>query len=418
MRIVYLYQYFTTRSMSGGTRAYEQARRLADLGHEVHVVTSDIAAESPSLSWRTTTEDGIRVHWLPAPYSNTMSYRRRIVSFLQFAVAASIKATRLRGDVVFASSTPLTVAIPGMIAARSRRARFVFEVRDLWPEIPIAMGALDNPVAVRLAYGLARAAYRNADSVVALSDGMAEGVARHGYPAERISVVPNAADLDLFPADPDVVRRFRAARPWLQDRPLVVYLGTFGRVNGVGYLVRVAAEMARLDPEVRFLLVGDGVELPEVRRLATELDVLDRTLFITGSVPKADVPAIMGAATVATSVTVPLPALEANSANKFFDALAASRPQAINYGGWQATILRDSGAGIVLDPHDIALAAKDLAAAVRDTAWLTRAGAAARRLAVERFSRDRLFGVLAAAVLGDGGDRPRGRVATARRSRP
>lgn len=417
MRIVYIYQYFTTRSMSGGTRAYEQARRLADLGHEVHVVTSDIAATHPSMSWRTTSEDGVHVHWLPAPYSNTMSYRRRIASFLQFAVAASIKATLLGGDVVFASSTPLTVAIPGMIAARLRRARFVFEVRDLWPEIPIAMGALSSPVAIRLAYGLARTTYRNADHVVALSEGMADGVARHGYPVDRISVVANASDLDLFPADPDVVRRFRASRPWLQDRPLVVYLGTFGRVNGVGYLVRLAAEMARLDPDVRFLLVGDGVELPEVTRLATELEVLDRNLFITGSVPKADVPAIMGAATVATSVTVPLPALEANSANKFFDALAASRPQAINYGGWQAMILRDSGAGMVLDPHDIALAAKDLAAAVRDDAWLARAGVEARRLAVERFSRDKLFEVLADAVLGDVDDRSSGQVATTQRPR-
>jgi glycosyltransferase involved in cell wall biosynthesis len=270
---------------------------------------------------------------------------------------------------------------------------------------------------VRLAYGLARAAYRNADHVVALSDGMADGVVSHGYPADRLSVVPNASDLDLFPADPDVVRRFRASRPWLQDRPLVVYLGTFGRVNGVGYLVRVAAEMARLDPEVRFLLVGDGVELPEVSRLAAELGVLDHSLFVTGSVAKAEVPAIMGAATVATSVTVPLPALEANSANKFFDALAASRPQAINYGGWQATVLRDSGAGIVLDPHDIALAAKDLATVLRDDAWLARAGVEARRLAEERFSRDKLFEVLAGAVLGDVGDRSSGQVATAHRPR-
>ena len=95
-----------------------------------------------------------------------------------------------------------------------------------------------------------------------------------------------------------------------------------------------------------------------------------------------------------------MPGLAANSANKFFDSLAAGRPQAINYGGWQAEILRDSGAGLVLDSHDIPLAAKELAAGLHDTAWLARAGAVAGRLAADRFSRDQLFEVFAAAVLG------------------
>lgn len=403
MRIIYIYQYFSTRSMCGGTRAYEQARRLVGLGHEVHVVTSDTTAVQASMSWRTTVEDGIRVHWLPAPYSNSMSYRRRIRAFLQFALGASMLATRLGGDVVFASSTPLTAAIPGLVAARLRRARFVFEVRDLWPEIPVEVGALRNPAAIRLAYALVRAAYRNADHVVALSDGMAQGVARHGYPTDRISVVPNACDVDLFTVDADEAELFRRSHPWLQQRPLVVYLGTFGRVNGVGYLVRVAAEMATIDPEVRFLLVGGGAEFSETIRLAADLGVLNRSLYIMPGVAKREVPTILGAATIATSVFVPLPGLAANSANKFFDSLAAGRPQTINYGGWQAEILRESGAGLVLNSHDIPLAAKELAAGLHDQAWLARAGAMAARLAADRFSRDQIFEVFASAVLGHDG---------------
>jgi glycosyltransferase involved in cell wall biosynthesis len=233
---------------------------------------------------------------------------------------------------------------------------------------------------------------------------MALGVARNGCPPDRISVVPNACDLDLFVPDQQAVRQFRASRPWLQQRPLVVYVGTFGKVNGVGYLVRLAAEVARIDPEIRFLLVGGGVELPEVTRLASKLDVLDANLFIAPKVRKDEVPTILGAATLATSTTIPLPILSANSANKFFDALAAGRAQAVNYGGWQADLLRDTGAGLVLDPHDVALAAKDVAARVRDEEWLSRAGAAATRLAVERFSRDRLFEVFARSVLGPSGE--------------
>lgn len=400
MRIVYIYQYFTTRSMAGGTRAFEQARRLVDRGHEVHVVTSDTRARRPSGSWYTTLENGIRVHWLPAPYDNTMSYRRRIWTFLQFAICAAARARRLRGDVVFASSTPLTIAVPGLTACALRRTRFVFEVRDLWPEVPIAMGALRSPVTRLMAFALAKAAYQRADHVVALSPDMAEGVLAYGVPAERISVVPNAADLDLFVPDADSVRAFRHARPWLEERPLVVYVGTFGRVNDVGYLARLAAEVAGIAPDVRFLLVGDGVELPSVTRLASQLGVLGTNFFIEPSVPKGEVPTILGAATLATSTTADVPALAANSANKFFDALAAGRPQAINYGGWQAKILRESGAGTVLDPHDIALAAKELTTRIHDQEWLSRAGAAARELAVERFARDRLFTTLLRAVEG------------------
>lgn len=401
MRIVYICEYFSTRAMSGSTRAYEQARRLVECGHDVHVVTSDTKAARLGATWRVSVEDGVHVHWLSVPYSNSMSYRRRILAFLYFAVFASVKASWLGGDVVFASSTPLTVTIPGVIAARLRRARFVFEVRDLWPEIPIEMGALRRPAEIRLAFALAEMAYRRADHVVALSEGMAKGIAAHGYPASRISIVPNACDLDLFAVNEQEAQRFRRSRPWLQERPLVVYLGAFGKVNGLGYLVRVAAEMSTLDPEVRFLFVGEGGELPEVARLATELGVLDANLFLMPKVPKNEVPAILGAATIATSVTIPVPGLAANSANKFFDALAAGRPQAINYGGWQADVLRESGAGLVLDPHDTAQAARDLAVGLRDEGWLSAARTAAQRLAVQRYSRDELFAVLARAVLGD-----------------
>ena len=156
---------------------------------------------------------------------------------------------------VLATSTPLTVAVPGVIASRLRRARFVFEVRDLWPELPIEIGALRNPVARRLAFALARTAYRHSSQVIALSPGMADGVAAHGVPRERITVVPNGCDLDLFDVSDEAVQALRASLPWLQGRP-VLYAGTFGVVNGVDYLVRVAARMRERDPDVRFLLAG------------------------------------------------------------------------------------------------------------------------------------------------------------------
>jgi glycosyltransferase involved in cell wall biosynthesis len=390
VRIVYIHQYYCNPGMAGGIRSYEQARRLVAHGHTVHVITTDITPGKRALGWRHTDDDGIDVHWFSIPYSNNMSYARRIRAFAEFMVVAAAKAARLKADLVFATSTPLTVAVPGVIAARLRRKPFVFEVRDLWPEVPIKMGALRNPVARKLAGALATFAYRNAAEVVALSPGMAAGV-RARYPAVRTTVVPNAADLDFFQVEDDAVRRFRDEHRWLGNRPLVIYTGALGAVNGVDYLVHAARRMRDLDPEVQFLIVGHGKEWDTTRKLAADDGLLDQSVHMWEKVPKTELPVILGAATVSTSMVRPIPALWENSANKFFDALAAGRPIAVNYGGWQADLIRETGAGLVLDPQDPELGAATLAAHVRDEAWLTDARAAAHGLAVEKFSRDLLF---------------------------
>jgi glycosyltransferase involved in cell wall biosynthesis len=400
MRIAYLHQYYQSRDQSGGTRSYEFGRRLVDQGHEVHVITTDTDTTRPSRSWRMSEEAGMHIHWLPVPYSNNMSYPRRVLSFAQFAAIAGVRAAGVHPDVVLATSTPLTIVIPGLVATKLRRVPFVFEVRDLWPELPIEIGALKSPIGKFLAMQLAKAAYRNAARVIALSPGMAEGVIRHGYPRDRVTVVPNASDLDLFAPRPDDVAAFRADRTWLGDRPLVVYTGTFGTVNGVDYLVRLAAEVKPLNPDIRFLLVGAGAHFENVRTLAAQLDVLDQTVFVETPVPRSQLPTILRAATLATSVVIPLPGLEHNSANKFFDALAAGCPIAINHGGWQADLLNESGSGFVLNPSDIPAAARQLVRRLGDPQWLRAAGAAASTLAREQFARDRLFERFAPAVTG------------------
>ncbi|WP_344703199.1 glycosyltransferase, partial [Halomonas cibimaris] len=116
MRIIYLHQYFNTPEMSGGTRSYEMARRMVAAGHEVHMITAYREDDKPG-EWFTTDEAGIQVHWYPVPYSNHMSYGQRIKAFFAFAFAARKKALALEGDIVFATSTPLTIAIPGVLAS-------------------------------------------------------------------------------------------------------------------------------------------------------------------------------------------------------------------------------------------------------------------------------------------------------------
>ena len=386
MKILYLHQYFTTPTMSGGTRSYEMARRMVNAGHEVHIITS----------WRETTDhkdwfyqniDGIHVHWLPVNYSNKMSFNRRIKAFFQYALKASSKAKSLGGDIVFATSTPLTIAIPGVRTAKALNVPMVFEVRDLWPELPIAVGAIKNPLLQWAAKQLEKYAYRNAAHIVALSPGMAEGVTKLGYPKAQVSVISNSADLELFHPEPDRAAAFWQKHPELSGKKVVLYAGTLGLINGVSYLAELAAACKTLLPDVAFVVIGDGMEREKVTQRAEALAVLNHNFFMYSPIPKAELIAAFHAASVSTSLFVELLPMEANSANKFFDGLASGTAIAINYGGWQEALLTQYQAGFRLS-RDVNLAATELATQLANSSQLAQIAANARQLAEQEFNRD------------------------------
>jgi glycosyltransferase involved in cell wall biosynthesis len=400
MKIVYIHQYFRTRRMSGGTRSLEMARRLVRMGHEVDLVTSD---NEPPVGaprrWRVTTEEGIRVHWYPLEYSNAMSFSQRIRSFLRFAWKSSRRAAGIPADVVFATSTPLTVAIPGAYAAWRQGAPMVFEVRDLWPDLAIVIGALKRRPTIAAARALERFAYRRAKHIVALSPGMKAGVVRAGVAEDKVTVIPNGCDLDLFPGTEEQGQTFRASFPWLGNRPLVVYAGALAVFNDLRFLVHVAAEMRSLNREVRFLIIGQGNDSQRVRDLAADTGVLENNLYFLNRVAKEQMPAVLAAATMPVSTLIDVPGTPDSSPNKVFDALSAGRPIAINYGGWLSDILNEHDCGLVLPPQDIPAAARRIAAALADPKWLREAGKRARHVAETQFSRDQLAARLEAVLL-------------------
>ncbi len=410
MRIVYLHQYFATPSGSSGTRSFEMARRLVAAGHEVHVVTSSRLIEGPDRGWGEQTVEGIHVHALANIYSDNMGTIRRIWSYARFALLSMRRARSLGGDVVFATSTPLTISIPGVWASWRNSIPMVFEVRDLWPEMPIAIGALKNRFAIVIARWLEKVTYRRSERVVALSPQMAEGVVATGYEPARVATIPNSCDFDLFSVSPTAGEAFRRRDAWIGDRRLVLYAGSFGQVNDLAYLVRLAEAVYRRDPEIRFLLVGEGREEEHVRSEALRLGVLDVNLKMCGPMPKTEVVSALSAADVACSIFIDLPEMWANSANKWFDALASGTPTLVNYRGWQAELLEATGAGLVVSATDLELAADDLVERLHDPSWCTIAGEAAEELGRARFDRDdlahQLEDVLEQAV-GDHGSRSR-----------
>ena len=402
MKLVYLHQYFNTPEMTGSTRSYEMAKRIAAHGHEVHVITS-LREGTAEQRWRVEEMCGFYVHWVSVPYGNDMSYAKRVLSFIRFALLSTGRCISVRGDLIFATSTPLTIAIPALVTKWVTRKPMVFEVRDLWPDLPIAMGVLKSPVTIKLARWLERLAYKNAEHVVGCSPGMCDGVIRQDVDSDRVHNIPNSSDIELFRVSKNRGDIFRQQHDWLGQRPLVVYAGTFGRINGVEYLVRVAHASLESAPEIAFLVVGYGFDEQTIDSLAVELGVKGVNFYILPKQAKNRIPDIYSAASLVTSLFLPIEAMWANSANKFFDGLAAGKPIAINYSGWQAEIVEAEEIGVLLDPYSPVSAAEVIREVVHDDRLLEKMGANSSRLADCTYSRDKLaeklINVLEASVV-------------------
>ena len=396
MNILYLHQYFRTPAQVGGIRSYAFARHFIEQGHKVTMVTVPYK-DSPWTGgglrhdWQV---DGIDVVDLQAGYAGhahgtTVAYPTRILRFSQFAVASSLVVTRLpRPDVVFATSTPLTIGIPALVASKFHRVPLVFEVRDLWPEAPIQMGALRNPIAIALARWLERTLYRHSAHVVALSPGMRDGVVAAGVPPERVSMIPNASDLDLFSPEIDGAE-FRA-RLGIDGRFMCIYFGSMGEANDLTQVVEAARLLQKQgESGLVFVLHGDGKRRPQLEAFCHR-HRLTNVIFSDEIPDKRDLASLVAASDVCMTVYKNVPILYTCSPNKLFDTFAAGRPAIVNSPGWLKELVEEHEAGNYARPDDAAHLAERVVF-LRDHPEIVSAyGQNARRLAEQRFDRKKL----------------------------
>jgi glycosyltransferase involved in cell wall biosynthesis len=393
--VLYFHQYFATRRRSTATRSYELARRLVDRGHRVTIVSRDTRmlesgrdGRPPGRIVARDQVDGIDVLYLNIPYANRFPTPVRLASFTAFTVAAGVAgALQRRPDVVFASSTPLTIGIAGLLTARVKRAPFVFEIRDLWPAVPVALGALRSRSAIGSAEWLERRLYDGAERIVVLSEGSRTELRERGIPDEKLVLIPNAADLDVF--RPEVVDPAFRARHGLQDRFVALYAGAMGRANGLDQLVDAADALRRWgDTRVTIVALGDGGERPRLEQRRHELG-LDNLLFLP-AVPKEELAGVIGAADVTLTIFAPHPILETNSPNKFFDSLAAGKPVVVNLGGWLRGLAEEHEAGVWVPAGNAEALAGALSALAANPARVEEMGRNARVLAEREFGRDEM----------------------------
>ena len=405
MKVIYFHQYFSTPGGAAGIRSYEMARHLVARGHQVLMVCGSAERGQSGLSIpfeggrrRGMTVGGIEVLEFDLGYSNRDGFARRTLAFLKFAAWSVKVALAEPYDLIFATTTPLTAGIPGIVARWTRRKPFVFEVRDLWPELPKAMGVVTNPVILGAMSMLEWTSYRSAHSVIGLSPGIVDGVARRGVSRERISLVPNGCDLDIFATEVSMWRP-----PGVDDTDLMaVFAGAHGVANGLDAVLDAAVELQRRGrSDIKLVLVGEGRLKPALQERATREGL--RNVVFHPPVPKARLAGLMAATDVGLQVLADVPAFYfGTSPNKFFDYIAAGRPVLINYPGWLTELVREHDCGFAVRPRDPAAFADALAGAADNRAALPGMGARAQALARSEFDRaqlaDRFVTVLEAAA--------------------
>lgn len=375
MKILYIHQHFRTSSEPGGTRSWEFARRLVSDGHSVTVVCGGETADD-------TLVEGVRVVRLGVSYRNSMGAWSRLFSFFKFIVASLVVGLRHKCDLVFATSTPLTVAVPGMLISFARRVPLVFEVRDLWPETPRALGLLRSRVLYSIAKALEIVVYRYSTRIIALSPGMARGVAKY-VSESKVVVIPNACDFELF-AGPKAGSGLGGRGDGVIR---IVYAGSFGTIYDIPWLIRFTSALAAEKVSVR--IFGDGAARSEVSRLCRALG-LDESHVAPGMISKEQVAREFQQADIIISSLIDDSALDDSSLNKVFDAMAAGKPIALNHRGWLSDLCVESGAGIRLS-RDYRVAAAQLVEWAGREGAIARAGVKAAEVGQSQFDRDLLY---------------------------
>lgn len=389
MHILYFHQHFSTPQGSAGTRSYEMSQALIRAGHSVTMVCGSYNQGVTGLGVpfengrRRGFVDGIDVIELELSYQNEMGKAQRFGVFFKFAFASIWLALREPADIVFATTTPLTAGIPGICARWLKHKPFVFEVRDLWPELPRAMGLITNPFALWMMSALEWASYHSADRLVGLSPGIVEGIAARGVRKSRISMLPNGCDLDLFGSDVEAWRPKEVA----DDQLLAIFTGTHGNANGLDSVIKAAAVLKeRGRDDICIALVGQGREKSTIMAEVEEQGI-DNVLFLD-PVPKTKLAGLMAGADIGLQILKNVPAFYyGTSPNKFFDYICAGLPVLNNYPGWIADLITETDCGYAVRPDDPIAFAEALIDAASHRDALRYKGLRSKELASSRFPR-------------------------------
>jgi glycosyltransferase involved in cell wall biosynthesis len=393
VRILYISQYFPPEVGATQNRAYEMALGLIRAGHEVTMVTEFpnhptgvIPEHFRGKLFENTSLDGIEVirTWVKA--SPSSSFASRIAFYLSFALMSTLAGLlKARGpfDLVYATSPPLFVGCAGLALAFLRRIPFVFEVRDLWPEEAVRLGQLKNRPLISLARLLEKLLYKRAHYIVVVVQEMLEYLQRYRIPLYKVVLIRNGSNTDLFCEDPRSRRRVRSELG-LESSFITLYVGLHGLAQDLDTLLTTAESLLEDDPEIRFLLIGDG---PTKRRLQmdSEMRGLSNVSFLP-SEPMSRIPQFFNAADV-TVAPLKTPQFRGTVPVKIYDSMACGVPVIVAATGEAKSIVEDAGAGLAVEPGNAQALREAIIRLYRDPEMRSRMGRNGRLAAESKYSR-------------------------------
>ena len=391
MKVLYFHQHFTTPSLGGAVRSYEFAKRLVQRGHQVTMVTGNSSGyfNLPQTAQKNIYRgiiDGIDVIQIAIPYSNNDGIMKRVLSFLKFAWKSIQFAMHEEYDIAYSTTTPLTAGIPVIWAKWFRGKKYVFEVRDLWPELPKAMG-MKNPLLILCMDILEKLSYANAVACVALAPGIKDGIARRLQKKKEIAMIPNGCDLDLF--SPGQRCDLKIEGVCITDT-VAVFSGAHGLANGLDSVLdaaKIILDKGRKD--IKFVFIGNGKLKPMLVNRAKN-ERIDNCIFLD-HMPKAELSSILCRADIGLQILANIPAFYyGTSPNKFFDYITAGRPVFNNYPGWLADIIIENDCGLVVEPNNPVAFADGIIYMADHPEFRRKWGENARNLAEREFDRNRL----------------------------
>ncbi len=400
MKILYIHQYFTTNEGTGGTRSYDVSKYLIEDGHQVTMVCglSSTAPFAP-IPWyrpfRTELIDGIKVIICNVNYSNNLSVPGRVWAFVGFALLATLACLRERAvDIVFATSTPLTVGIPGRVAASLKRVPFVFEVRDLWPEDLLAAGRMKPGLSYKAWQWLEAFCYAKARKIILVSKGFHDRMLERGFPSESLVTILLGADGQLFKdVKPD---HEYMAQHGLSGKTIAIFTGAHGDANGLSQVLDAAALLCDR-PDIAIVLIGQGKTKADLQCRAKS-EGLDNIHFLA-PVSKTKLSGILAASHIGLMILKQITRPRWVTPNKLFDYMFTGLPTIVNFPGTTAELVETDQVGIATAPGS----ATDLAEKIRyyaDNPEVRAAtGRTAQKTAWEKYDRRTIANQLEAVFL-------------------
>ncbi|MFK7900985.1 MAG: glycosyltransferase family 4 protein [Cyclobacteriaceae bacterium] len=371
MKILYFHQYFKIPEEGGGLRSYYLAKGLVGKGHTVEMITAHDQEE-----YQVKEVEGIKVHYLPIPYSNHLSFFQRIIAFLRFINQSIQLASRIKDvDLNYVMTTPLSTGVVALYLKWIKRTPYFFEVGDLWPAVPIQMGIIKNPLLKWLLHSFEKLVYRKSDRLVALSPDIQKYI-KQKAPKIQSVCIPNIADTITYLPSKETQQPFT-----------IGYFGTIGKANHIEFLLAAANHAKQEKLALEFIVAGEGSELERIKKKSEQQKLTNITFYPFGN--REQIVQLMKKCEAVYVSFWDKPLLATGSPNKFFDGLAAGKFVIINFQGWIKALIEKEGCGFSYNPNQPEEFVQQLKPFLSDKVKLKQVQDQSRKLAERQFSKEK-----------------------------